>query len=1039
MTEKNTSKGAIAWMAGNSVAANLLMIVFLAGGIIMGTQIKQEVFPEFDMDFVVVSVPYPGASPEEVEQGIILVIEEAVQGLEGISEVQSSAKEGSGTVTIEALVGADIQKLANDIQSEVDRISSFPDEAEEPQVEIASHRREVLNLAIYGDNDEKILREIAENLRNDLLQKPNITQVDLSAARDYEISIEVSQEKLRAYNLTLSDVAKKIKNTAVELPGGGIKTSSGEILVRMKERRDFGREFAQIPIISSSDGTEVRLDELANIIDGFEDVGKHAAYNGKRAVLLDVFRVGDQTPIEISDTVKNYIQKIKGTFPPGIEVAILRDRSEIYSQRMNLLLKNGYLGLGLVFILLGLFLEPRLAFWVAMGIPISFLGGLLILPICNISINMISMFAFIIALGIVVDDAIVVGENIHSHRQKGHPFFKASILGAKEVAMPVTFSILTNIVAFMPMYFVPGRIGKVFKAIPVVVIIVFIISLIESIFVLPAHLAHQKEKSNQGIMGRIFGWQQAFSRKFIKIINEIYQPFLEKSLKNRYLVMAIGFAVLIIVLAYVQSGRMGMTLFPRIESDYAKVTAELPYGSPIEQTEALHKILVQSAMEVAEKHGGKKLLKGIFGEVGTRSGEHITEVRAYLTPPEVRTLNTAEFTRLWRKKAGSIAGLESLQFRSDSGGPGSGAALTVELSHKDINILAKAGEDLAANLENFPNVHDIEDGFSQGKEQIDFKIKPEGQSLGLTAQFVAEQLRHSFYGAEALRQQRGRNEIKVMVRFPKNERISEYNLEEMILLTPSGIEVPLRQVVDATRNRAYTSITRRNGRNVISVTADVEPQEQANQILKDVKAVNLPNLIKKYSGLGYSFEGKQADIKESMTSLFTGLMFAMMIIYAMLAIPFKSYVQPAIVMTSIPFGIVGAVIGHLLMGYSLSVMSMFGVVALSGVVVNDSLILIDFANRKRRDGSNALEAVLSAGVQRFRPILLTTLTTFGGLAPMIFETSRQARFLIPMALSLGFGVLFATLITLILVPSLYMILEDLKKIAGNFFEFLTSP
>jgi multidrug efflux pump subunit AcrB len=1008
-------------MAGNSVAANLIMLVFLIGGFLWGTQIQQEVFPEFDLDFVTVSVAYPGASPEEVEQGIILAVEEAVQGLEGVKEVTATAREGSGVVTVEMIAGGDLQRLAQDIQSEVDRITTFPEEAEEPRIEIGAHQREVLSVVVYGNASEKLLRDTVETVRDGLLQMEDITQVELQGVRDLEISIEVPQARLRSYNLTLRDIADKIKALAVELPGGGIKTSGGEILVRMKERRDYGREFVRIPIIASNEGTQVFLEDIATISDGFVDTDTYATYNGLPAAMVGVYRVGEQTPMAVASAVKDYLKNNRHILPTGLKTAIHHDRSTVYSQRLELMLKNGFLGLLLVFVLLGLFLETRLAFWVAMGIPISFLGSLLFLPAMGISINMMSMFAFIVALGIVVDDAIVVGENIYKYRQSGAPALEAAIAGAREVAMPVTFSILTNIAAFLPLYFVPGIMGKVFRTIPVVVITVFIISLIESLFVLPAHLGHRQEKDRRGLHIWLHHRQQAFSAWFVRQIKGRYGPLLHLCLRHRYVVLASGLALLLMVVAYVQSGRMGMAMFPRVESDYAYAEATLPYGIAVKKTEAVERRLIEAAHRIAGKNGGDDLVEGIYAMING----NVSEVRVMLTPPQRRPLSTAEFTRLWRREIGAIPGVENLTFRSDRGGPGSGAALTVDLTHRDLDVLEAAAAQLARDLQNYPNVKDIDDGFSWGKEQVDFKIRPEGRALGLTARNIANQVRNSFYGAEALRQQRGRNEVKVMVRLPEEERISEYSLEELILRTPAGIEVPLRDAVTVKRGRAYTEIDRRAGRRVITVTADVEPQHQAGLILKALEKGPLSALIEKFPGLNYSFEGKQADISESMNNLVRGLLLAMLVIYALLAVPFKSYTQPAIVMLAIPFGIVGAVIGHLLMGYSLSVMSMLGVVALSGVVVNDSLVLIDFANRLRKQGKTAGQAIHAAGITRFRPVMLTTLTTFGGLAPMIFETSRQARFLIPMALSLGFGVLFATLITLILVPVGYLAMEDI--------------
>jgi multidrug efflux pump subunit AcrB len=1011
-------------MAGHSVAANLLMLVFLVGGALMASQVKKEVFPDYDLDRVNITVPYPGASPAEVERGVILAIEEAVQGLEGIKEIISSAREGVGSVRVEIIEGENIQRLAQDIKSEVDRITSFPDEAEESRVVIAQRRRYVVDLALHGDQNEWVLREVAEDIRDRLIQDPDITQVEMEGVRDYEISIEIPQATLRAYNLTLGDVAQRIRRTSVELPGGAIKTESGDILVRVNERRDYGHEFGKIPIITTNDGTQVLLEDIAVINDGFKETDNFATYNGKPAVMIRVYRVGDQTPISVSDAVHQQVKIINRILPPGLALDARRDRSDIYRQRMDLMMRNGYLGLGLVFILLAIFLEARLAFWVSLGIPISILGSFLFLPLMDVSINLISMFAFIITLGIVVDDAIVVGENIYYLRQNGKTWSEAALQGAREIAKPIIFSVLTNMVAFMPMLFVPGFMGKIFKYIPMVVICVFAVSLIECLFVLPAHLGHRKRSDPAGLLGWLIAGQTRFSNLFGRFIRTKYGPFLDLVLRYRYLALAVGIAVLLLTVAYIKSGRMGFELFPKVESDYAKVTAKLPFGSAVQKTERVQQIMVAAAQQVAAENGGENLVQGIFAVINA----NLAEVRVYLTPPDVRPISTSELTELWRERVGTITGLEFLKFESDAGGPGRGAAITVELSHRRINVLEQASDELAKALGFFPNVTDIDDGYAPGKQQIDFQIKPEGRSLGLRSQEVARQLRHAYYGAEVLRQQRGRNEIKVTVRLPKAERAFEYNLEEMILRTPAGMEIPLREAVTVKRGRAYTTIDRRNGRRVVTVSADVKPRSQTDQVLQSLKADTLPALQQKFPGLAYGFEGRQADRRESMRGLLLGLLMALVVIYAMLAVPFNSFIQPMIIMMSIPFGIVGAVIGHLIMGYSLSVMSTFGVVALSGVVINGALVLIDFANRKRQAGMNDHDAIHGAGIHRFRPIFLTTLTTFGGLTPMIFETSRQARFLIPMAISLGFGILFTAFITLLLVPALYLIVEDLRRL-----------
>jgi len=1009
--DSDTKRGPVAWMVHNRVTPNLVMLFLLLGGFFMTTRIKQEVFPEFDLDQVTVSVIYPGASPEEVEQGIILAVEEAVRALDGVDEVTAQASEGLGVVAIELLEGADGQKVYQDIKQEVDRIRTFPEEAEEPQVVLEVHRHEVLDLQLYGDTSEWALRNLAEEVRDRLLQEPDITQVDLLGARNYEVHVEVAQDTLRAYGLTLEEIARRIDATAVEVPGGGVKTEGGEILVRFKERRDWAKEFARVPIITTPSGSVLFLGDIATVRDGFEDTDNIATYDGRNAIGLGVYRVGHQTPIGVSDAVHRAMDRIAADLPPGIHFAIKRDRSDIYRQRLELLLKNAFIGLVLVLSLLGLFLEFKLAFWVTMGIPTSFLGGLLFLPGMGVTINMISMFAFIIALGIVVDDAIVAGENIYEYRQRGMNFVDAAIEGARDVLLPITFSILTNIVAFLPMLFIPGVIGKIWKVIPLVVITVFAISWLEAILILPSHLAHTRSKPHARVTATLHGWQQAFSGLLSRFIHEIYGPFLALTLRWRYLTLAVGLAVLTIVVGYVRSGRIGMILMPRVESDESVVTAVLPYGSPLSRTTSVRDRLVAAANEIAAEN----------------ITDNRVEVTAYLTDPDIRPMTTAAVTRLWRERVGQIPGLESLQFQSDRGGPGSGAALTVELSHRDIGVLERASAALAEQLSEFPNVKDIDDGYTPGKEQLDFRLKPEGRSLGLTSREVARQVRNAFYGAEALRQQRGRNEIKVMVRLPEARRVSEHDVERLLIRTPSGRDVPLMQVAEVERGRAYTNITRRNGRRTVTVTGDVEPIGETGRVLTTLDETILPGLMRDYPGLTYGYEGRQADFGESMQSLMGGFVLAVMAIYFLLAVPFRSYSQPLIVMASIPFGIVGAVLGHVIMGYNLSIMSMMGIVALAGVVVNDSLVLIDYANRRRAAGESADEAIRSAGTRRFRPILLTTLTTFGGLSPMIFETSRQARFMIPMALSLGYGILFATAISLILVPNLYLMVEDVQE------------
>jgi multidrug efflux pump subunit AcrB len=1013
-------RGLLAWMVTNRVTPNLMMMVFLAGGLIVASRIKQEVFPDFTEDIVTITVPYPGASPEEVERGIILAVEEAIRGIDGVKEVTATAGEGQGAVSAELFEGVDQQKVYQEIKQEVDRITTFPQEAEKPEVVLQAHLHGVLTVEVYGRADEWALREVVEQVRDRLLLDPGITQVEIEGGREYEVHVEVPQENLRAYGLTLDGIARKVGATSVELPGGKIETRGGEVLLRVKERRDWAGEFARIPIITAADGTTLRLDDIAAVRDTFEDTDSEGTYNDWRAMGVAVYRVGEQTPIGVSKAVRRAMAEIEPDLPPGVHYDIRDDRSEVYWQRLDLLVKNAFYGLLLVLLVLALFLEARLAFWVTMNIPTSFLGAFLFLPFLGVTINMMSMFAFIIALGMVVDNGIVAGENVYDYRRRGMGLVEASIRGVRDVAMPVSFSVLTNIASFIPLMFIPGTMGKAWIAVPLVVVAVFTVSWVEALLVLPAHLAHAREGGRTTIGHWLHLRQQRLSGAFTRLVEKAYGPFVDRCVRVRYLVIAIGVAVLVVVAGYVKSGRIGMILMPKVEADYAFVTAVLPVGSPFDRAAAARDRLVQASEAIADTNGKERLLVGVFALVR----ENVVTVRAYLTQPGVRPISTAEFTRQWRERVGPILGLESLRYQSDRGGPGSGPSLTVELSHRRIDVLDRASADLAETLAGFPNVKDIDDGYTPGKQQLNFTLRPEGQSLGLTVWEVARQVRDAFYGAEALRQQRGRNEIKVKVRLPERERVSEYDVEELLIRTPAGRDVPLRQVAQVERGRAYTSINRREGRRTVTVTADVEPIGETSKIEADLNENILPRLMRDYPGLGYSYQGRQADLWESMRSLNIGLVLALLGIYVLLAVPFSDYIQPLIVMVAIPFGIVGAVLGHLIMGYDLSLMSMMGIVALAGVVVNNSLVMIDYANRLRAEGTGAADAIRQAGVRRFRPIILTTLTTFGGLAPMIFETSRQARFMIPMALSLGYGVLFATFVTLLLVPCLYMVQED---------------
>ncbi len=1031
-TNGSITRGPIAYMAGNSVASNLIMLAFLLGGFIMLHHIKQEVFPDTAEERIDISVSYPGASPEEVEDGVILAIEEAVRGIDGVEKLTSVANEGRASISIELVKGSDVMKAADDVQGAVDRVRTLPVDSEDPVVEVASRRRQVVSVILYGDTTTQNLYAFTEQLRDVLLQSRDVTQVEVTGLPDLEIEVAVPEANLRRYDLTLGEVAERIASSSLDLPGGAIKTEAGEVLVRLTEKRHLGSQFGEIPIIAMADGSRVLLKDIATITDGFEDSDRFATFDGKPSSMIEVYRVGNQTPIQVSEAVREQLELFQSELPDGIHTRIQNDRSEIYQQRLELLVKNGMLGLVLVLIVLGLFLEFRLAFWVMLGIPISFMGSFLLLPAMGVSINMITMFAYIIALGIVVDDAIIVGENIYHLHQDGMPFRQAAVQGAREVAMPVTFSILTNIVCFMPLFFIPGMIGRVFGMIPMVVGLAFAISLIESLFILPAHLGHQRDRRRRGVSRWLHGRQQAFSNAFRSWIENSYGPFLGRVLAWRYASMALAFAVLFIVLGYAISGRMGFDLFPKVEADFARASAVLPFGSPVDRTVALSERLIEAAYRAADGLGHPEIIDGIFTEIG-RGGSHDMRMDVNLVDVAERDrlgISTDRFANAWREAIGEVAGVESLRVESDSGGPGGGRGITVQLSHRNLDTLQIAADELADELVGYSRVKEADSGFQPGKPQFDVTLTDLGRSLGLSARDVARQVRNAYYGAEAIRQQRGRSEILVMVRLPHEERSSQQTVEDLMIRTPTGNFVPLREVVATTSGRAFMSIDRTDGRRVVQVTADVVPRNEAHEVLNDLRTDVLPVMMDRYPGLTFSFEGRQAEMRDSLGSLKINFALAMLVVFGLLAIPFRSYLQPLIIMIAIPFGVVGAIIGHLIMGYSLSIISILGIVALAGVVVNGSLVLIDFTNHEHRvEGKPALEAIRSAAVQRFRPILLTTLTTFGGLAPMIFETSRQARFMIPMAISLGFGIVFGTVITLLIIPCLYMVLQDVR----NFF------
>jgi multidrug efflux pump subunit AcrB len=1032
-------------MARNHVAANLLMMVFIVGGLVIGTSVKQEVFPEIDLDVITVTVAYPGAGPEEVEEGIILKLEERLNGVNGIKEMRSRAVEGAGTVTLELMDGEDVDEVLQDVKAEVDRLETLPEEAEQPVIAKVVTRSEVIAVAIYGDASERTLRERAEEVQDELLALPGITQVDLVGVRPYEVSIEVPEETLRSHGLTRERIAARVRDASLDLPAGTVKSRSEEVLLRTKEKRYRGDEYADIVVIDDPGGAEVRLGDIAEVRDTFEDADLYSLFDGKPAAMVLVYRVGDQRPDDISALVKEYVEEKGRSLPASLGMKTLNDRSEIFQGRKELLIKNALLGLVLVLVILGLFLRLRLAFWVMLGLPVSFLGAMLFMPMFDVSINMISLFAFILVLGIVVDDAIVVGESIYEHRRRGKPYLQAAVDGALEVGGPVVFSILTTVVAFASLFFITGHMGKFIGVIPVIVISVLAVSLVECLYVLPAHLGRGRpdEKERKGVGRFLRRAQEGFAERLDGFVAGPYTRALGACLRNRPITMAAAVAVLLVSVGLVGGGVIKFRFMPEVEADEVQVSLRMPVGTPAEETERVHDLILREGLEAAaelEREGGP-ILENVFSLIGGSFGRGPNEGISYgegniafvdmiLLPSEERAVSATRVASAWRERVGEIPGAESLAFKSSLMSFGSN--IDVRLSHRDFGVLSRAADELKGKLAAYPGVVNMQDDYSQGKSELTLKLKPEARLLGITEADLAVQVRGAFYGVEALRMQRGRNEVKVMVRYPEADRRTLHTLEDMFIRTRDGArEIPLGAAAHVLEGTGYSEINRKDRKRVVSVTADVDPLvANSEEINADLRGTALAELVRGHPGLSFEYGGQEEERAESTRSMLRGFAMALFIIFAMLAVPFKSYSQPLVIMTAIPFGIVGAIGGHLIMGYNLSILSLFGTVALSGVVINDSLLLIDHINRLRCQGVGLVEAVVASGRRRFRPILLTSLTTFFGLVPMILETSLQARFLIPMAISLAFGILFATGITLLLVPTLYTILENAKAHLG---------
>lgn len=1046
------SDGSVGWFVRNPVAANLLALIIVVIGLVSAFRMVVEIFPETSVDIVLVTVPYPGAAPSEVEEGICVRIEERIEDLPGIEQITSTALEGAGSVAIEVASGYDVRNLLDDVKTRVDAIDSFPEEAERPTIEEILIRNQVLNISVSGDVGERTLKRIGEQVRDEISALPGITQVELYSAKPYEISIELSEEAMRRYGLTFEQVAAAVRNQSLDLPGGTVRSKGGEVLLRAKGQAYEGPEFEEIVVLTQPNGVTVHLDEIATVKDTFEEIDTFSRFNAEPAVVIQVFRVGDQNALDVARIAREYVEEKRPELPAGVNLTIWQDNSTYLSSRLELLIRNAIGGLALVFLVLALFLKLDLAGWVSLGIPISFLGTLAVMPVLGITVNMISLFAFILVLGIVVDDAIVVGENIYTHFENHEDPERAAVDGAREVALPVVFAVLTTVVAFTPMLNVPGVSGKIWRVIPLVVIPTLLFSLIESKFVLPAHLRHLRPARRRKSWNPLRVWENvqmkvaAGLKWFIRVV---FKRIAALATRHRYTTLSIFLAAFLISVGMVRSGWVKFVFFPSVEADYILASLIMPDGTPASVTQKGIEQIENAARELERQIDGVDVEPGaghflqFLSTIGDQpiggaprgpgppavnrgKGGHVAEVVIELAPPEQRTVSTSEIADRWRELTGPIPGAVELTFASDL--VSTGEPINLQLTGPNFDELRSIAEEIKLKLAEYPGVRDISDTFRAGKQELVLDLKPEAESLGLTLADLGRQVRQAFYGAEAQRFLRRREEVKVMVRYPIEERISLANLENMRIRLPDGSEIPFYEVAEAKLERGYAKITRIDRRRAINVVADVDTtQANATEILTDLAENYMPDLLAAHPGVRYTQEGESREQSEAMGGLAAGGIIALFLIYGLLAVPFRSYWQPFIVMSIIPFSFTGAMLGHIIMGMPISILSVCGMVALTGVVVNDSLVLVDYVNRRRAQGESMHEAAINAPVARFRAVILTSLTTFAGLTPLLLERSAQAQFLIPMAVSLAFGILYATLITLVLVPCVYLMMEDFGR------------
>jgi len=1033
-------KRVIAAFARNTVFANIILVlIFMAGGFATMSMIR-ETFPEFSLDMITISVPYPGADPEEVEEGISRKIEEALEGLEGVKQYTSHSSENVGTTIIEVKEDYDVSDVLERVRSKVNAISSFPVDAEKPVITELMLKDPVMLLYFSAEMSERRIKEWSEIIKDEMQQLPEVSKVGIFGARDYEINIEISEERLCKFGLTFNMVVDAIRRSSLNLSGGTIRTQGEEIRVRTMGRKYTGKALSSIVVLAKPEGEIITLDRVAFINDGFKEDPIDAKINGTPSVVIMVYKTQEQDALVISKAVRQFIFQKQQQLPAGSNVKILFDNTDMLRSRIDLLVRNGLYGLMIVFLMLWTFLNARLSFWVGMGIPISIAGALAILWTIGGTINMVSLFGMIMVLGIIVDDAIVVGEAIYFHRKQGKPPIRAAIDGVSEVGMPVIAAVVTTIVAFIPLFYVGGTMGKFIAILPAVVIACLVVSLLECFILLPAHLSHlpdpNENKNNLNPLTRRLEIIHRLTSSGMEwFVARIYTPFLSKVLYWRYISFCIAISILLLIIGIVKGGFLKFEVFPEVDGFIISSTVEFPNGTPPEVTEKAIEQIDSALVRLAKKtqtRSGDPLIEDRMSLVGQtledmpRSGPHIGSVWAILLDSERRGIHSKDLMIQWEKEIGSIPGVKSLTFAGQQVGP-PGAPIEVWLQGRDMKGILSAADDLMDRLRRFEGVFQVRSDFSPGKNEMRLELKPQARTLGLTVDDLARQIHAGYYGDEAVRLQRGKDDIRIKVRYTADERSRISDLERVRIRTRNGYEVPLMSVANISFTPGYSTITRTDSMRRVAVSADVDSNKaNANEIFSELSLNFFPQLKRRYPGVHVAFQGEQKKMRESLGSLFIGYPLAILGMFIIVATMFRSYAQPFVILFTVPFGIIGAVLGHLLLGYDLSIMSVFGMVALTGVVVNDAIVLIECVNNNIAEGMPFFDAILSGSARRFRAIFLTSITTVGGLAPLIMETDLQAKGLIPMAISIAAGIAFATVLTLLLVPSLLALLSDLR-------------